>query len=96
MKGRLYKTEKGWYVSYNEQTVILPGIKNVKGSQKKIQTTTLIPLHPKDTNYYDSEYEYYGEIGLKPEIVEFDIVKEYTDDYTNQVQKYAKLRKPTK
>ena len=51
----------------------------------------IYPLHPKDTNSYDSEYEYYGAIGFKPEIVEFEIVKEYTDKHTNQVQSYAKL-----
>ena len=51
----------------------------------------IFPLHPEDTNSYDSEYEYYGAIGFKPEIVEFDIVKEYIDEHTNQVQSYAKL-----
>lgn len=50
---------------------------------------TIYPLHPKYANSYDSEYEYYGAIGFKPEIV-----KEYTDEHTNQVQSYAKLVKP--
>ena len=48
-----------------------------------------LPLHPKYEKYYflDEDAE-----GGK---VEFEVVKEFIDNYTNQVQEYAKLVKDT-
>jgi hypothetical protein len=46
-----------------------------------------LPLHPDDLYVIDHTGYILGE---KQE-VEFEIVKEYTDSHTNQVQKYAKL-----
>ena len=44
-----------------------------------------IPVHPKYTRYY------FLEMQDVDSIVDFEIVKEYVDNSTNQVQKYAKL-----
>jgi len=45
---------------------------------------TSLPLHPKDA-------EVQRMLGWGGKEVEFEIVKEYIDSHTNQVQKYAKL-----
>ena len=46
-------------------------------------------LHPKDAEMMDSIFT-----AKFTRDVEFEIVKEYTDEHTNQVQSYAKLVKP--
>jgi len=77
MKGTLHKTEQGWVVRYRETTPL------------SITTETL-PLHRDDISDIlsnpDSKIE-----NLVGKEVEFEIVKEYIDSHTNQVQKYAKL-----
>jgi hypothetical protein len=45
-----------------------------------------IPLHPNQAKYMQSPL-----LNNEGKEVEFEIVKEYTDSHTNQVQKYAKL-----
>ena len=47
-----------------------------------------IPLHPKYEKYYFLDDDASGGE------VEFEIVKEYIDNHTNQVQAYAKLKRP--
>ena len=45
-----------------------------------------LPLHPKDAEMVDSMFT-----AKFTRDVSFEIVKEYTDEHTNQVQSYAKL-----
>jgi hypothetical protein len=45
-----------------------------------------LPLHPKDEEMVESAFT-----SSFTRDIEFDIVKEYTDKYSNQVQSYAKL-----
>lgn len=49
----------------------------------------ILPLHPKDEEMMDSIFT-----AKFTKDVNFEIVKEYTDEHTNQVQSYAKLVKP--
>jgi len=76
MKGTLQKTEQGWVVNYNY-------------SVNKNDWETL-PLHPNDHRDYVLDIKGYFHFYTGKE-VEFEIVKEYTDSHTNQVQSYAKL-----
>ena len=46
-------------------------------------------LHPKDAEIMESAFT-----DKFNRLVDFEIVKEYTDEHTNQVQSYAKLVKP--
>ena len=46
-------------------------------------------LHPKDAEMMESVFT-----DKFNRLVDFEIVKEYTDEHTNQVQSYAKLVKP--
>jgi hypothetical protein len=48
----------------------------------------MYPLHPKDKEMMESTFTDKSTIN-----VDFEIVKEYTDKHTNQVQSYAKLVK---
>jgi len=49
----------------------------------------IYPLHPKDEEMVESAFT-----SSFTRDIEFEIVKEYTDKHTNQVQSYAKLVKP--
>lgn len=53
-----------------------------------INSLRCLPLHPKYEKYYFLDEDADGGT------VEFEIVKEYVDEHTNQVQTYAKLIKP--
>jgi hypothetical protein len=53
-----------------------------------INSFRTLPLHPKYEKYYFLDEDAEGGE------VEFEIVKEYIDEHTNQVQAYAKLIKP--
>lgn len=48
-----------------------------------------LPLHPKNEEMVESSFT-----AKFTKYVDFEIVKEYTDEHTNQVQSYAKLVKP--
>jgi hypothetical protein len=48
-----------------------------------------LPLHPKNEEMAESSFT-----AKFTKYVDFEIVKEYTDEHTNQVQSYAKLVKP--
>ncbi len=77
MKGRLQKSNKGWVVLY---TKCHPAIM-VK------EFNSSLPLHPDPIPQY-----LIGEVidnGFAK--VEFEIVKNYIDEHTNQIQSYAKL-----
>jgi len=80
MKGILNKTKQGWIVIYDQ--ILGDGI--VKRNQNAL------PLHRDDISDIlsnpDSKIE-----NLVGKEVEFEVVKEYIDSHTNQVQKYAKL-----
>ena len=85
MKGTLHKTEKGWQVSYAIHDMVA-----------KRWTAGKLPLHPDDVKEIEEDSKIFDNIEARiaayPE-VEFEVVKEYTDSHTNQVQKYAKLIK---
>jgi hypothetical protein len=53
-----------------------------------INSLRSLPLHPKYEKYYFLDKE-----DADGSAVEFEIVKEYIDEHTNQVQTYAKLIK---
>lgn len=80
MKGKLVKTKQGkWMVG----TVLYANT-----------WSNYIPLHPYDVKQINADAQVFDNIEARIAAysdVEFDIVKEYTDSYTNQVQKYAKL-----
>ena len=76
MRGYLKKTEQGWFVVFDQRTMQDPSAEDM-----------ILPLEPKMANYLDmnlTSTTYQKE-------KEFEIVKEYTDRYSNQIQKYAKL-----
>jgi hypothetical protein len=77
MKGKIHKTEQGWVVQY--------GV---------INSIRSLPLHPDDVKQINRDAQVFDNIEARiaayPE-VEFEIVKEYIDSHTNQVQAYAKL-----
>ena len=78
MKGLLKKTETGnWVVLYTKHHPTMI-VKEWNSS---------LPLHPDCVKFY-----YLTENDNRTN-VEFEIVKEYTDNHTNQVQSYAKLIK---
>ena len=78
MKGLLKKTETGnWVVLYTKHHPTMI-VKEWNSS---------LPLHPDCVKFY-----YLTENDNQTN-VEFEIVKEYTDNHTNQVQSYAKLIK---
>jgi hypothetical protein len=78
MKGLLKKTEIGnWVVLYTKHHPTMI-VKEWNSS---------LPLHPDCVKFY-----YLTENDNRTN-VEFEIVKEYTDNHTNQVQSYAKLIK---
>lgn len=78
MKGLLKKTETGnWVVLYTKHHPTMI-VKEWNSS---------LPLHPECVKFY-----YLTDNDNKTN-VEFEIVKEYTDNHTNQVQSYAKLIK---
>ena len=81
MKGILTKTEQGWVVKY---------LSEYKQSHSSVNEWRYIPLHTNDHRDYvlDNNGYFYFYDGKE---VEFEIVKEYTDNHTNQVQSYAKL-----
>ena len=80
MKGHLYKKKQpeGWYVTYD-----------VDGFTK-----SELLLHPDDVKQINRDAQVFDNIEARiaayPD-VEFEIVKEYIDSHTNQVQAYAKL-----
>jgi hypothetical protein len=82
MKGELIKTEQGWMVL----RCVGDGVAEVWEER--------IPLHPEDVKQINRDAQVFDNIEARiaayPE-VEFEIVKEYIDSHTNQVQKYAKL-----
>lgn len=53
-----------------------------------INSLRCLPIYPKYEKYYFLDDDADGST------VEFEIVKEYTDAHTNQVERYAKLIKP--
>lgn len=78
MKGKLSKTERGWFVKYK----MVDDLIATDGG--------IIPIHPDYEKYYFlNENDEDGE-------VEFEMVKEYIDERTNQIQTYAKLKQPPK
>jgi hypothetical protein len=78
MKGLLKKTETGnWVVLYTKHHPTMI-VKEWNSS---------LPLHPECVKFY------YLTDNDNRTNVEFEIVKEYTDNHTNQVQSYAKLIK---
>jgi hypothetical protein len=78
MKGLLKKTETGnWVVLYTKHHPTMI-VKEWNSS---------LPLHPDCVKFY------YLTDNDNRTNVEFEIVKEYTDNHTNQVQSYAKLIK---
>ena len=79
MKGKLHKTGKRWVVEY------MVDERTPIGHKSWWET---LPLHPDYVKYYFLDEDAEGGE------VEFEIVKEYIDSHTNQVQKYAKLIKP--
>jgi len=85
MKGKITKTDQGWMVEHNvdERTPI--------GHKSWWET---LPLHPDDVKQINRDAQVFDNIEARiaayPE-VEFEIVKEYIDSHTNQVQAYAKL-----
>ena len=86
MKGKLHKTKDGyWKVLYT--------VHHPKVMVKEYNMS--LPLHP--NNVIDVEQHIDAtkiSHNLQPNMeVEFEIVKEYTDSHTNQVQSYAKLVK---
>jgi hypothetical protein len=81
MKGTLTKKEQGWYVTYGS------------AAGREIWPVS-IPLHPKQDELYVVMILNVPVCEFEGKEVEFDIVSEYTDKHTNQVQKYAKLIAP--
>lgn len=85
MKGTLYKKEQGWVIEYlvDERTPV--------GHKSWVE---VIPLHPKDVStiiqYSDYSVDWAGKE------VEFEIVKEYLNSHTNELQAYAKIIAPKK
>jgi hypothetical protein len=78
MKGLLKKTETGnWVVLYTKHHPTMI-VKEWNSS---------LPLHPDCVKFY------YLTDNDNRTNVEFEIIKEYTDNHTNQVQSYAKLIK---
>jgi hypothetical protein len=74
--GQLRKKENGWFVQ-------LPATNDFLGQPV---TGEVYPLHPKQTSN--------AELSLRDtdgEEVVFELVKEYIDDHTNQIQVYAKI-----
>jgi hypothetical protein len=84
MKGTLTKTEQGWMIIYDQ--ILGEGI--VKRNQHAL------PLHPDDVKQINRDAQIFDNIEARiaayPK-VEFEIVKEYVDSRTNDVQSYAKL-----
>ena len=80
MLGVLTKTNDNWVVNHSY-------------SVAKDDWETL-PLHPEDVKQINRDAQVFDNIEARiaayPE-VEFEIVKEYIDSHTNQVQAYAKL-----
>lgn len=79
MKGILEKTNRGWFVLYTEC------------QPKKIVTewNKSLPLHPNiQKHWFEDEDVLHGAE------IDFEIVNEYIDNNTNQVQKYAKIISP--
>lgn len=80
MKGHLYKKiqPEGWYVAYTEDSF---------GFRK-----TELPLHPKDVELMPLRGQLPNDQHVMDGMeVEFNMVKEWIDSHTNQVQAYAKL-----
>lgn len=77
MKGKLKNTPKGWTVLYTEC--------RPKGHVTEWNKSLLV--HPKYVKYYFLDEDAEGAE------VEFEIVKEYIDTHTNQVETYAKLNR---
>jgi hypothetical protein len=84
LKGRIKKTDKGWVVLYTE---CVPKMIVTEWNKS-------LPLHPDDIKQINADAQIFDNIEARiksyPD-VEFDIVKEYIDSHTNQVQSYAKL-----
>ena len=87
MKGRIQKTISGeWVVRVvSEETPECDTI---------VEHGTQYSLHPDDVKQINRDAQVFDNIEARiaayPE-VEFEIVKEYIDSHTNQVQAYAKL-----
>lgn len=81
MKGKLNKNERGWFVTYVHYD--FPPLEY----KEKILS---LPLHPKDVKTCNDYGDY--SIGWEDKEVEFEIIKEYIDSNSNQVQSYAKLK----
>ena len=79
MKGKLHKTNSGWTVQHWE----------IVSHKEGVGVIMELPIHPKYEKYYFLDEDAEGGE------VEFEIVKEYIDNHTNQVQAYAKLIKPS-
>jgi hypothetical protein len=80
MKGKLNKNERGWFVNY-----IHYDFPPLEYKEKKLS----LPLHPKDVKTCNDYGDY--SVDWDGKEVEFEIIKEYIDSHTNQVQTYAKL-----
>jgi hypothetical protein len=76
MKGKLVKTEQNWLV-FEPQ---------IEASNSAPFVGVPLLLHPDQAKYMQSPL-----LNNEGKEVEFEIVEEYTDSHTNQVQKYAKL-----
>ena len=83
MTGILKNTTAGWFVWYN---VMRDEITSGYDS---------LPLHPNDVKQINADALVFDNIEARiaayPD-VKFEIVKEYIDSHTNQVQSYAKLK----
>ena len=80
MKGKLIKTDTGWIVEFPISSLH--------------STLQELSLHPHDVKQIQRDSERFDNIEARiaayPD-VEFEIVKEYIDKHTNQLQSYAKL-----
>jgi hypothetical protein len=84
MKGILKKTEQGWFVIYDQ--ILGEGI--IKRNQNAL------PLHPLDVKQIDEDSKVFDNIEARIKAypdVKFEMVKEYINNHTNELQKYAKL-----
>lgn len=80
MRGKLHKTSRGWIVKHSRL--------NDDGQEIGFGKPEQHLIHPKYEKIYFLDDEAEGGD------VEFEIVTEYIDNYTNQTQSYAKLIKP--